>query len=60
MVKNTTKPTTIYRKQTMTKISAEVAEKTGLPETFAAYYWRFFQNVYCLGCEKAGVKEAVL
>lgn len=59
MVKITTMPTTIDLQKTMAKISADVAEETGLPETFVTYYWQFFQNMYCPGCEKAGVKEVV-
>lgn len=59
MVKITTMPTAIDLKKTMAKISADVAQETGLPETFVTYYWQFFQDMYCPGCEKAGVKEVV-
>ena len=59
MVKITTMPTTIDLNKAMAKISADVAKETGLPETFVTYYWQFFQDMYCPGCEKAGVKEVV-
>ncbi len=59
MVKITSMPTTIDLKQTMAKISEDVAKNTGLPETFVTYYWQFFQDMYCPGCETAGVKEVV-
>lgn len=59
MVKITTMPTTIDLKSTMAKVSADVAKETGLSETFVTYYWQFFQNIYCPGCEQAGVKEVV-
>jgi hypothetical protein len=59
MVKITTMPTTIDLKQTMAKISEDVAKSTGLPENFVTYYWQFFENMYCPGCEKAGVKEVI-
>lgn len=59
MVKITTLRTTIDLTTTMAKISEDVSDATGLPETFVTYYWQFFENTYCPGCEKAGVKEVV-
>lgn len=59
MVKITSMPTAMDLNETMEKISKDVSEATGLPETFVTYYWQFFQAMHCPGCEKAGVKEVV-
>ncbi|MDD2237974.1 MAG: hypothetical protein PHP44_03960 [Kiritimatiellae bacterium] len=32
---------------------------TGLPESFVTYYWQSFDEIYCPGCEKAGIDTVV-
>ncbi len=46
-------------KTIMASISADVSKDTGLPETFVTYYWQHFNEVYCPGCEGAGLKSVI-
>ncbi len=43
----------------LTRISRDVSEMTGLPESFVTYYWSFFETIYCPGCAIVGIKEPI-
>ncbi len=57
MVKITSLPIDGDLNEIMVLISKDVSEMTGLDENFITYYWAFFENIYCPGCEKVGLKE---
>jgi hypothetical protein len=57
MVKITSLPIDGDLNEIMVLISKDVSEMTGLDESFITYYWAFFENIYCPGCEKVGLKE---
>jgi hypothetical protein len=57
MVKITSLPISQDLNEIMPLISQDVSEMTGLPESFITYYWSFFEQIYCPGCEQVGLKK---
>ena len=59
MIKITSLPFKGDLKSIMASISSDVSKDTGLPESLVTYYWQTFDNIYCPGCEGAGLKSVI-
>ena len=59
MIRITTKPMNINIHDVLVKVSQDVSEGSGVNEKMITYYWQTFDEIYCPGCEDAGIKSGI-
>lgn len=59
MVRITSRPLDIDKKEVMVNLSNDITRETGIPKDMVTYYWQTFDAVYCPGCEDESGGELI-